>query len=225
MQDQEGMRERMPPPRRPPEPSGRLFSRSVASAALTMARHLSKVSSMPHAAWIALSFCHVTASPCRGHTEQFQHQHSPASRCKGVQKQHQATPLSNKILSLAESVAALLYAVCCDRPDVMQRNFLRPVNLLAHLLEGKVQLLLGGVGDGLSDLPHHGGQHHGHVALPRLADDLEPEARQPVGQQHVQLPAPARGQGQGETWSSIAQRFEVGRVQVVAAKLRGAADS
>ena len=63
MQDQEGMRDRMPPRRgAPPWPPPSL---SAVSAALTMARHLSNVSSMPHAAWMALSFCHATASPYR----------------------------------------------------------------------------------------------------------------------------------------------------------------
>ncbi len=62
MQDQEGMRERMPGCRRG-SPSALLLARSASSAAFTAARQRSKVSSMPHAAWMALSFCHVTASP------------------------------------------------------------------------------------------------------------------------------------------------------------------
>ena len=69
MQDQEGIRERMPP-RRPLRDPPRAAvavpdSRSATSAALTMARHLSKASSMPHAAWMALSLAQVTASPCK----------------------------------------------------------------------------------------------------------------------------------------------------------------
>lgn len=67
MQDQEGIRERMPPSRplrEPPRAGVALDSRSTTSAAFTMARHLSKASSMPHAAWMALSLAQVTASPC-----------------------------------------------------------------------------------------------------------------------------------------------------------------
>lgn len=61
-----------------------------------------------------------------------------------------------------------------------------------NLLERLIELLFGGIGDGLLDLPHHGWQHHGDIALPWLAEYLEPvPARQPGWQQHVQLLAPA----------------------------------
>ena len=44
----------------------------------------------------------------------------------------------------------------------------------AHLFAGVKEVFVGGVGDGLLELHVGGGQHHGHVALPRLAEHLEP---------------------------------------------------
>ncbi len=61
----------------------------------------------------------------------------------------------------------------------------------AYLTTGLQQVLLGGVGDGFLELQVTGWQHHGDIALPILAEDLQPFAGEPVRTEVLELPTPA----------------------------------
>ncbi len=60
-----------------------------------------------------------------------------------------------------------------------------------HLKASNLQVLLGGIGDGLFDLGVGRWQDHGDVPLPGLTQHLQPLAGDPIWQYLLQLITPA----------------------------------